>query len=39
MTDRRYASSFAIRNQAAASAPGYLPGLGRSLTAGLTYKF
>ncbi len=39
VTDRRYASSFAIRNQAAAASPGYLPGLGRSLTAGLTYKF
>ena len=39
VTDRRYASSYAIRNQATAAQPGYLPGLGRSLTAGLTYKF
>ena len=39
VTDRRYASSYAIRNQATAAQPGYLPGLGRSLTAGLTYRF
>lgn len=39
LTDRRYASSYAIRNQATAAQPGYLPGVGRSLTAGVTYKF
>ena len=39
VTDRRYASSYAIRNQATATQPGYLPGLGRSVTAGLTYRF
>ncbi len=39
VTDRRYASSYAIRNQASAAMPGYLPGLGRSLAAGLSYQF
>ena len=38
-TDRRHASSYAIRNRATAAQPGYLPGLGRSLTAGLSYQF
>ena len=38
-TDRRHASSYAIRNRATAEQPGYLPGLGRSLTAGLSYQF
>jgi iron complex outermembrane receptor protein len=39
VTDRRYASAYAIRNQATAAQPGYLQGLGRSFTAGLSYKF
>ena len=39
LTDRRYASSFAIRNQATAAQPGYLPGVGRSVTVGMRYKF
>lgn len=39
VTDRRHASSYAIRNRATAEQPGYLPGLGRSLTAGLSYQF
>ena len=39
VTDRRYASSYAIRNRATADQPGYLPGVGRSLTAGLSYQF
>jgi len=38
-TDRRHASSYAIRNRATADQPGYLPGLGRSLTVGLSYQF
>lgn len=39
LTDRRYASSFAIRNKATAAQPGYLPGLGRSVSVGLNYQF
>ncbi len=39
VTDRRYASSYAVRNRTTAAQPGYLPGLGRSVTAGLTYQF
>lgn len=39
LTDKRYASSYAIRNRATAAQPGYLPGLGRSLTVGLNYRF
>ncbi len=39
VTDRRYASAYAIRNQATAAQPGYLQGLGRSFTAGLSYQF
>ncbi|QNP58325.1 TonB-dependent receptor family protein [Paenacidovorax monticola] len=39
LTDRRYASAFAIRNRATATQPGYLPGLGRSVAAGLSYQF
>jgi len=39
VTDRRYASSYAIRNQATAAQPGYLPGLGRSVSAGVSYRF
>src|SRR5690606_21221962 len=32
LTDKRYASSYAIRNQATAAQPGYLPGLARNVT-------
>lgn len=39
LTDRRYASSYSIRNQATAAQPGYLPGVGRNFTAGLSYLF
>ncbi|NYT59934.1 TonB-dependent receptor [Alcaligenaceae bacterium] len=39
LTDRRYISSYAIRNVSVATAPGYLPGNGRSVSAGLSYKF
>lgn len=39
LTDRRYASSYAIRNRATPDQPGYLPGLGRSVAAGVSYQF
>jgi iron complex outermembrane receptor protein len=39
LTDRRYASSYAIRNTSTAAQPGYLPGLGRSVSAGVSYRF
>ncbi|MDD2711925.1 MAG: TonB-dependent receptor, partial [Simplicispira sp.] len=39
LSDRRYASSYVIRNRATADQPGYLPGVGRSVTAGLSYQF
>ncbi|BEP94507.1 TonB-dependent receptor [Acidovorax sp. A79] len=39
VTDRRYASSYAVRNRATAAQPGYLPGLGRSVAAGMSYQF
>ncbi|MGP1629687.1 MAG: TonB-dependent receptor family protein [Giesbergeria sp.] len=39
VTDRRYASAYAIRNRATAAQPGFLQGLGRSFTAGLSYQF
>ena len=39
LTDRRYASSFAIRDKATAAQPGYLPGLGRSVAVGVSYLF
>ena len=39
VTDRRYASSYVIRNQATLAQPGYLPGVGRSVSAGLTWRF
>lgn len=39
LTDRRYASSYVIRNQATLAQPGYLPGIGRSVSAGLTWRF
>ncbi len=39
LTDERYASSYVIRDRATAEQPGYLPGNGRSLSAGITYRF
>jgi iron complex outermembrane receptor protein len=39
LNDKRYASSFAIRNRATPDQPGYLPGLGRSMSAGMAYQF
>ena len=39
VTDKRYASTFVIRNRATPEQPGYLQGLGRSFTAGLSYQF
>lgn len=39
LADTRYASSYAIRNRASATQPGYLPGVGRSVSAGLSYQF
>lgn len=39
LTNRRYASSFAIRDSATAAQPGYLPGLGRSVSVGVNYLF
>jgi iron complex outermembrane receptor protein len=39
LTDRQYASSYVIRaTPPSANAPGYLPGNGRSVSAGLSYK-
>lgn len=39
LTNKTYASSYVIRNVGTAAMPTYLPGNGRSLSAGLTYKF
>lgn len=39
LADKRHASSYAIRNRAKASDPGYLPGNGRSIGIGMTYVF
>ncbi len=39
ITDERYASSYAIRNKATAAQPGFLPGNGFSVSAGLGYRF
>jgi iron complex outermembrane receptor protein len=39
LTDRKYISSYAVRNTSLATAPGYLPGNGRSISAGLRYAF
>lgn len=39
LTDRRYISTFAIRDKAQATQPGYLPGLGRNVTVGVNYRF
>lgn len=39
LTDERYASSYAIRRQATAAQPGFLPGLGRNVAAGVSYQY
>lgn len=39
LTNQRYASSYAIRNQASVAQPGFLPGNGRSMSAGFSYRF
>ena len=39
MTAAAFAGAYAIRNQATAAQPGYLQGLGRSFTTGLSYQF
>ncbi len=39
LTDRRYASSYAIRNQAGPSQPTFLPGDGRSFSVGFTWRY
>lgn len=39
LTDKTYASSYAIRNTATAAMPIFLPGNGRALSAGLAYRF
>jgi len=39
LTDRRYASSYAIRNQATLAQPGFLPGVGRNASLGITWRF
>lgn len=39
LTDRRYASSYVIRNQGTLAQPGFLPGVGRSGSVGFTWRF
>ncbi|WP_322996233.1 TonB-dependent receptor family protein [Castellaniella sp.] len=39
LTNKTYASAFVIRNVAAPDAPTFLPGNGRSVTAGVSYRF
>jgi len=39
LTDKTYASAFVIRNTGTTAMPTFLPGNGRSVTAGVTYKF
>lgn len=39
LTDKTYASSYAIRNTATPAMPIFLPGNGRAFSAGLAYKF
>ena len=39
LTDKTYASAFVIRNKGTTAMPTFLPGNGRSVTAGVTYKF
>ncbi|QNN47142.1 TonB-dependent receptor [Thermomonas brevis] len=39
LTDRRYASSYVIRDQGTLAQPGFLQGVGRNATVGLTWRF
>lgn len=39
LTDRTYASAFVIRGTGTAAMPTFLSGNGRSISAGLTYRF
>jgi len=39
LTDRRYASSYVISNQSSLMQPGFLPGVGRNASLGLTWRF
>jgi len=39
LTDRRYASSYVISNQSSAMQPGFIPGVGRNASLGLTWRF
>ena len=39
LTDRRYASSYSVRHQATAAQPGFLPGLGRNFSLGVSWRF
>ncbi|MFV0283434.1 MAG: TonB-dependent receptor family protein [Castellaniella sp.] len=39
LTDETYASAFVIRNTGSAAMPTFLPGNGRSVMAGVSYKF
>lgn len=39
LTDKRYASSYVIRNKSAPQQPSFLPGNGRSVSTGITYQF
>ncbi|WZB68890.1 TonB-dependent receptor [Achromobacter xylosoxidans] len=39
LTDKTYASSYAIRNSATAAMPIFLPGNGRAFSAGVAYRF
>jgi len=39
LTDRRYASSYVIRNQGTLAQPGFLPGVGRHASLGVTWRF
>jgi len=39
LTNRRYASSYAIRNQSNAIQPGFMPGVGRNASLGISWRF
>lgn len=39
LTDKRYASSYVIRNRSTSEQPSFLPGNGRSVSTGITYQF
>jgi len=39
LTDRRYASSYVISNQSSPMQPGFLPGVGRNASLGLSWRF